>query len=382
MVAGAKAVVLVAMAAGLAAQAPAQDVFSLPPGTASPTARPAGPVDSDSPVIRPRPAASAPAQPATTAAASPAPSATPSPARSRAATRAISTGAAQQQPSAPTPRAQPVSPADAATTVPAVTATAEPASAASAPEPAPDPAGSSDWAAFATGALVGALALLALVGGLIWRRRQPGSAAAIAFEPPVVPAAPPEPIEPAPVPAPEPAPEPAAPAPAPEPAAAPAGLEIALEARRIDASLMATTLAYTVRLTNHGPAPLTAVEVGADMIAAHSSLPVEQQIAKPADQLERRHQLAALAPGDSAELRGEIRLPLAAITPIRAGDAAYFVPLARVKVAAAQPGDEPLVIARTFVVGELPDQPGAALRPLRMDLGPRTFGKLGQRAVG
>ena len=145
---------------------------------------------------------------------------------------------------------------------------------------------------------------------------------------------------------------------------------------------MATTLVYTVRLTNHGPAPLTAVEVGADMIAAHASLPVEQQIAKPADQLERRHQLAALAPGDSTELRGEIRLPLAAITPIRAGDAAYFVPLARVKVTAAQPGDEPLVIARTFVVGELPDQPGAALRPLRMDLGPRTFGKLGQRAVG
>jgi hypothetical protein len=45
-------------------------------------------------------------------------------------------------------------------------------------------------------------------------------------------------------------------------------------------------------------------------------------------------------------------------------------------------GDESLILAQTFVIGELPDQPGGALRPLRLDLGPRTFGKLGQRAVG
>ncbi|MFN5245514.1 MAG: hypothetical protein ACK5B7_13970, partial [Novosphingobium sp.] len=229
-------------------------------------------------------------------------------------------------------------------------------------------------------ALVGALALLALVGGLIWRRRKPGAAAAVDFEPPVVPAARPEPPPKA---KPEPAPA-AAPAPSPEPApvAQAEGLSISLEARRLDASLMATTLSYQLRLTNHGTAPLSALAIEGDMVAAHSSLPVEQQIASPEQKLELRHALVELAPGASAEFKGEMRLPLTAITPIRAGNAAYFVPLARLRVAAAVTADESLILAQTFVIGELPDQPGGALRPLRLDLGPRTFGKLGQRAVG
>ena len=48
--------------------AAAQDVFSLPPGTATPTARAPGPVDSDSPQVRTRPAPTATAPRETTAA--------------------------------------------------------------------------------------------------------------------------------------------------------------------------------------------------------------------------------------------------------------------------------------------------------------------------
>jgi hypothetical protein len=33
------------------------------------------------------------------------------------------------------------------------------------------------------------------------------------------------------------------------------------------------------------------------------------------------------------------------------------------------------------VVGELPEQPGAALRPFRLDLGPRNYMRVSQRAV-
>lgn len=373
---------MVALAAAFAAPIAAQDVFSLPPGTASPTARPAGPVDSDSPIIRSRPAQPATAQPATTPAPNQQASATPGPARSRPAARPAP-GAMPRVAASPTAPATasslpaPVISTALPTASPATVSTAAPAAT---DTPARDAPGSSDWAAFATGALVGALALLALVGGLIWRRRQPG-AAPVDFEPPVVPAAAPK-AKPDPSPEPTVAPAEPDPVPAPAPEAQPEGLQIALEARRIDASLMATTLVYAVRLTNHGQAPLGALAVGLDMVAAHSSLPVEQQIANPADRLELRHQLAGLAPGESAELKGEVRLPLAAITPIRAGNAAYFVPLARLRVEAAQAGNEPLVVARTFVVGEQPEQAGAALRPLRLDLGPRTFGKLGQRAVG
>ena len=57
------------------------------------------------------------------------------------------------------------------------------------------------------------------------------------------------------------------------------------------------------------------------------------------------------------------------------------MPLARFRVEAAATGDIPLTAAQTFVIGELPEQPGAALRPFRLDLGPRTYSRIGQRAV-
>ena len=53
--------------------------------------------------------------------------------------------------------------------------------------------------------------------------------------------------------------------------AQPEGLEIALEARRLDASLMATTLSYQLRLTNHGTTPLTALKLAE--IIAEADLP-------------------------------------------------------------------------------------------------------------
>ena len=353
------------MLIALTPPAAAQEVFTLPPGTASPTARPPGPVDSDSPVVGP----SQTSAPQTAPAATPATSSSPPRAAIRPAARPT---AAARPTGTATPVANPLArpgvPASAAATaLPAATPAAAPAPSTAAPAaPTPASAPASEWAAFATGALVGALALLALVGGLIWRRRKAGAAAPVEFEPPIVPAPRPEPD----------------PAPADTPAPQPSGLEITLEARRLDASLLATTLTYQLRLTNSGKTPLSALAIEGDMVAAHATLPVDQQIANPDQKLELRHALIELAPGDSAEFKGELRLPLTAITPIRAGTAAYFVPLARLRVEAAQAGNAQLVIAQTFVIGDLPDQPGGALRPFRLDLGPRTYGKLGQRAVG
>lgn len=217
-------------------------------------------------------------------------------------------------------------------------------------------------------------ALLAAIGGLIWwRRRAIEAPVTIAFERPIVPA------EAAPV-----AhtglavlaaqPEPAAPAPA--AASQPEGLVLTLEARRMSASLMATTLSYHLSLTNHTAFALTALAIEGDMIAAHGTLPPEQQVARKAQQLELRHALAELAPGETAVLSGDIRVPLALIAPIRAGTAAFFVPLARFRVAAG-----PLIAVQTFVIGEAPETPGAALKPFRLDLGPRTYSKIGQRAL-
>lgn len=369
-------------AAPLAAQASGD--YRLPGTAATPGSRAAGPVDPTDPTIGlPRARPSATPSPTPTAPA-PSPSATPRPTPAPSA-------AASPRPAAPRPLAS--SPARPAATQPAPTAVPTPAAPATAaplapiaatpsPEalPAPLPVTEAappaseplDWRPWAGGGAI----LLAVLGALLWwRRRKPADPVAD-FEPPVV-AAPAAPDAPAPA-------RPAAPTAAPpEPAAAaaPAGLALTLEARRMTASLMATTLSYAIRLTNTGPAPLAAVAVEGDLVSAHASLPVERQIANDSHRLELRHAHVALAPGESIEFTGDMRLPLTEITPIRAGAAAYFVPLVRLRVEAEGGAPLPQVLVQTFVIGELPDQDGGALRPFRLDLGPRTYSRIGQRPV-
>lgn len=355
------------------------------PGTAQ------GPVDRDNPVItttvRPTPSATPVSQPAAT----PSPVATsPAPAASatRPAPTAPRTTAPQRTPPAPTTAAPTATPSLAtpdASAVPQAVATPESSPAASGfalPPPAAAAAPASagwywPWIAGAAGLVA------AIFAFLWWRRRRDPLTAAPPFERPVV-APPKAETDPAPVAAkPEPARVPP-PTPLPEPqlaAAVASALGITLEARRMNASLMATSLSYVLKLTNTGSEPLSAVAVEGDMVSAHSSLPPEAQIANDNQRLELRHALVALAPGESAEFTGDFRLPLTSVTPIRAGDAAYFVPLARLRVEASTPKGDSLVQVQTFVVGELPDDPGAALRPFRLDLGPRTYSRLGQRAV-
>ena len=197
---------------------------------------------------------------------------------------------------------------------------------------------------------------------------------------PVVPAREPVPLPNRPVPEPQLslAPVPEAP---PQPAPVPDGLVLTLEAIRLSASLMATTLSYRLTLTNHGTDSLAGLAIEGDMVSAHASLPPEQQLAQAGRALELRHALATLAPGESVAFAGEIRLALTAITPIRAGEQAYFVPLARFRVEAGAAGGDAVVIARTFVVGDVPEGPQTTLRPFRLDLGPRTYSRVSQREV-
>lgn len=149
----------------------------------------------------------------------------------------------------------------------------------------------------------------------------------------------------------------------------------------MNASLMATSLNYVLTLTNHSAEPLSALAVEGDMVSAHASLPPEAQIANDNQHMEPRHSLVTLAPGESAEFSGVFMLPLAAVTPIMAGNAAYFIPLARLRVEANTASGTSLIQAQTWVVGELPEDAGAALKPFRLDLGPRTYSRIGQRAV-
>jgi len=390
--------------------APAQSTSDLRlPGATVPPPNPraAGPVDPDNPVVRSsQPARATPA---------PTPTPTPTPAATAPASQPrVAATPASRAPAAARPSASPTSRATTPAALPSQAApTAMPGTSVlpdftpaqspspSLPAPVPLPSASAlvsedsdgvlpDWWPIAAGS---AAALLSLTGAaLLWRRRRRRAhPEVVAFEAP-------EPVNAAPQPAADAKPQPTA-ARIPEPdfsasqaasppsPAAPAvagsdeSLSITLEANRLVASLMATTLNYRLTVTNRSREPLSALAIEGDMVSAHASLPPEQQIAASENRLELRHALVELAPGESAEFTGDMRLPLTMITPIRAGDAAFFVPLARLRIEAASPARGNFVQVQTFVIGENGEGAGAGLRPFRLDLGPRTYARIGQRAV-
>ena len=172
--------------------------------------------------------------------------------------------------------------------------------------------------------------------------------------------------------------------PAPERPASPA-LALVLQATRMSATLLNTTLSYRLSVTNNGAEPLRDVIVAGDMIAAHASRPVEALLGAGGTALPELHRIAGLAPGESVTLGGDIRLPLVSITPIRSGNAALFVPLARLRARGTGGDGATIEGGGTFLVG----QPGAAaagakgarLQPFRLDLGPRNYSKLGQQLL-
>jgi hypothetical protein len=157
-------------------------------------------------------------------------------------------------------------------------------------------------------------------------------------------------------------------------------LQVTLSARRLSATLLNTALSYELAITNAGEVAVGPVAVTCDMIGAHASLPARFQLENPG-QGEPNHRIPYLGPGESATISGELRLPLNAITPIRHGEAALFVPLARFRILTWREGHPPVATNRAFVIGEAPPSPGAALKPFRLDLGPRMYSSISQREV-
>lgn len=225
-------------------------------------------------------------------------------------------------------------------------------------------AGSSIWPWLVTG-----LALLAGAGlaGWVWLRRRQGlgQVAVPEIERPRV--------------APTPTASPRAPATR-SPTLAPAAalvaepLQVSLQPLRLSLTLMNATLAYRLEIVNRGPHPLTGLAIGADMISAHASMTREEQLSGPGRGAAALQQIERLEPGESRVVEGEFRLPFGQIVPIRQGNAALLLPLARFRVEAE--GTQPVV--RTFAVGQ--PGTGSALQPFRLDQGPRVYPTLAQHA--
>ena len=163
-------------------------------------------------------------------------------------------------------------------------------------------------------------------------------------------------------------------APAADDTALPEPLQVALEPLRLSLTLVNATLAYRLEIANRGAAPIAGLAIGADMISAHASMTREQQLSGPGAGAATLQRIERLDPGESRIVEGEFRLPFPQIVPIRQGNAALLLPLARFRVEAE--GAQPLV--RTFVVGQ-PGQ-GSSLQPFRLDQGPRVYPRLAQHA--
>jgi hypothetical protein len=208
----------------------------------------------------------------------------------------------------------------------------------------------------------------AVFAGLWWLRRRIGPVGSV-----VVPE-----IERPRVPPPKPADEPAeATTPPPTPATATAHpLHIGIELRKLTLTLMNATLGYRLTLTNAGAEPLEEIAVAADLIGAHGSVPRDLQLAGPQTELPISHMLAGLAPGESGEVSGEVRVPLNQLRPIAQGRARLFVPLARFRIGAV--GQEPRCF--TLVAGQPSPSGNGAIQPVRLDLGPRVYDGLAGRA--
>jgi len=231
--------------------------------------------------------------------------------------------------------------------------------------------------------LAALIAALGLAGGAFWYlRRREALAPVPVIEPPLArrETSPPQPDRPVPTPTPAPTGTAAAhPAPSPPLPGKTLAAPVTLHALpvRLSKSMMNATFAFRLVLENQGAERWEGVAVEADLVTAHGAVPIGEQVADPATALAPLNTLEALEPGDTRELAHEVRLPLGQVRAIPQGRAAVYVPLLRVRLTAK--GKQP--IARTFLIGQLPDRQGGRLRPFRLDEMPQSYNAIGLRPL-
>lgn len=155
-------------------------------------------------------------------------------------------------------------------------------------------------------------------------------------------------------------------------------LGLAMSSRRISLSMMAATLDYELTLVNSGSETVRGIEIQGDLVSAHASIPTQQQVAAADSPLEKRHQIAELAPGAQEVVKGQIRLPYSAIRAVAQGKAPLLIPLSRWRIVAQEPQLAPLV--QTFLVGQKSDRRQQGIQPFPLDQGPGVFAPLAQRS--
>ncbi|HUD94619.1 hypothetical protein [Sphingobium sp.] len=376
-------------------QGPELNVYRDQPRTAPPVVAPTvvpPPVSVQStPTVQPNPARSTPARPTP---------ARPTPDQPRIAqpTERATPAPAEPAPAEPTQAAEPANetapvaaqplPAPAA---PAPNAVATPGPAAPAPV-ATEEGSNLPWI------IGGALALVALAAFLLLRRRRSVEEEELFVEPVSPPAPAPEPTPaPAPVEA-----APASPAPAPAPVAAPepvaaepVAAEPAIERPWLDMdmavsqarySLMGMTIAYSLILHNRGDRPAQDILVRGIVGNAGAQQQALLQGFFGGDDGLPLHSAVTIAPGETIQLGGELRLAPDQIVPVEMGQRSLLIPLAAFDMGYRWESGEGEPIghgrtARAFIVGQEQEPPADRLAPLRLDQGPRQYRRPAARAA-
>jgi hypothetical protein len=158
----------------------------------------------------------------------------------------------------------------------------------------------------------------------------------------------------------------------PEPLAISAGFT----ARAVRLSLVYATVQYELEITNTGAVELPSLQVRADLASAHASLGTREQLAPAPEQLEAKHSVAPLAPGETIMLKGEVRVPLQYVRTVTKGAAQFFVPLVRFAILAPDGGG----MRRVYTTGPRNPDSGT-IASVRLDAGPRNLRDLDAREI-
>lgn len=365
-------------------QGPELNVFRDPvtPRTTQPVITP--PPVTVQPVPQQAPARPAASRPTTTTAPATPRQTTPEPKAQRPAEREKPTPQSTPAPAAPTEeeatanQSAPVETAPQSLPVPVpATNAVEPSAPVATPAPTAEEGLSLPWI------IGGVVALVLLAAFLLLRLRR---APAPTVESVAAPRPAPQPAKPVPA---EPAPQPVAPPPATKtPVAATADrpwvdMDMAVSQARY--SLMGLTVAYSLILHNRGDKPAQDILIRGIMGNAGAQQAALLQSFFTGETGLPLHSAVTIAPGETIQLGGELRLSPDEVAPVTMGQRSLLIPLAAFDMAYRWAAEGNALdqgrTARAFIVGQEQEPPAERLAPLRLDQGPRQYRRPAARAA-
>lgn len=154
-------------------------------------------------------------------------------------------------------------------------------------------------------------------------------------------------------------------------------ITIGFEPCSANTTLFNAILGFELTLSNHGSEDLSNIRISGSMVQAE-----DRGTGDPiAADLSPLQEISTLQTGETGKIIAEFRVPLAGIRPIQFGAQALFIPLVLISIAWTDGSGVPQLQTAAFLVGQEHQPPRSKMTPFRLDLGPRSFARLGHRLV-